>query len=98
MNGMCAAANHLTGTLPIVSAINTSTIHRAAGRIGSQMNSSDTDNTNKLMSLIDGFHRVSAPGSTRVEGCWMVKVLIPGLLDSRSRSGLPKTGRRFGRE
>src|SRR5690625_537524 len=83
MNGMWAAASHLPGTLPMVSAMMTSTIHSAAGRIGSQINSSDTDSTNRLMSLIDGFHRVSAPGSTSVEGCWMVRVLIPTLLGSR---------------
>src|SRR5699024_1354469 len=79
MNGMWASANHLGGTLPMVNAMITSTAQRMLGRMGSQMNSSATDNTTRLLSLIDGFHRVSMPGSAWVEGCWMFSVVIPAL-------------------
>src|SRR5699024_5677628 len=82
-NGMWAAASHLNGTLSTVNATITSTTHSAVGRIGSHTNSWATETTNSVRSLIDGFHRVSTPGSTRVEGCWMVRVLIPALLVPR---------------
>src|SRR5699024_7659073 len=83
MNGTWAIANHLGGTLPTVNATITSTTHNRAGRTGSQINSSDTDRTNRLMSLIEGFQRVSTPGSTSVDGCSMVKAVIPALPATR---------------
>ena len=49
--------------------------------MGSQMNSMDTDTTNRVMSLTAGLNRVRVPFH-QGGGCWIVRV-IPGPLGDR---------------
>src|SRR5699024_10022171 len=88
-NGICAMTSHFGGTFPTVKATITKTTHSMAGLTGSHTNNSATEITNKLINLTDGFQRVSPPGSTNVEGCSILNVVIPVPLPPRRGCGAP---------